>query len=253
LGREAPRSVSEQVDRLVEGLRDVLGARLRGVYVHGSLALGCFNSARSDVDLLVAVDRSLDTDTKLLLADLLLRVSCAPHAVELHVLSNAQLEQWTHPSPFEFHYGESHREAYALEPIHCLEAMPETDADLAAHVTIARHAGIAVLGPPSEAMFPVVPFDDYRCALGTDLEWARTVRSALYGILSPCRVWATLATGEVQSKASGARWALERLPHDLTTLVETALASYTGAGEPIEVDETQRQRLLDYIEAQIRQ
>jgi streptomycin 3"-adenylyltransferase len=253
LGREAPRSVGEQVDRLVEGLRRILRGNLRGVYLHGSLALGCFNEARSDIDVLVVVDEPLALDTKLLIADLLLHVSCAPRAVELHVLTKGQLDGWRHPSRFEFHYGELHRDAYAYEPVRSIESMAETDADLAAHVTIARNGGIAIVGPSAEDVFPDVPFADYRDALGTDLEWARTVKSALYGILSPCRVWATLATHEVHSKASGARWALDRLPEELKPSVESALASYTGAGEPVAIDELARRRLLDYIEAQLPQ
>ena len=253
MGREAPRSVDEQVGRLVVGFRGVLGDNLHGIYLHGSLALGCFNPARSDIDVLVVVDEPLDTDTKLLVADLLLHVSCAPYPVELHVLTRNQLDDWRHPSPFEAHYGESHREAFALDPVTALQTMSPTDLDLAAHVTIAREAGIAVIGPPRDEVFPEVPFADYRDALGTDLVWARDVRSALYGILSPCRVWATLETGALHSKASGAAWALERLPDDLKPLVENALASYTGAGEPIDFDESTRQRLLDYIEARLPQ
>ena len=222
-----------------------------GVYAHGSLALGSFSPARSDLDVLAVVDEALDTDAKLLVADLLLRVSCAPYPIELHVLTRAQLRTWRHPSPFELHYGEGHREGFALDPLNRLATMSATDADLAAHLTIARKASIALVGPPPADVFPEVPFDDYREALGTDLEWARTVRSALYGILSPCRVWATLATGEVHSKTSGASWALDRLPEDMRPLVQAALTSYTGAGESIEVDEAARQRLLDYIEAQL--
>jgi Domain of unknown function (DUF4111)/Nucleotidyltransferase domain len=236
---------------LVEGFRDILGDNLRGIYLHGSLALGCFNPARSDIDVLVVMAEPLDTDTKLLVADLLLHVSCAPYPVELHVLTRSQLNDWRHPSPFEMHYGESHRETLALDPLTALQTMSSTDRDLAAHVTIAREAGIAVIGPPSEEVLPKVPFAHYRDALGTDLTWARGVRSALYGILSPCRVWATLETGALHSKASGAAWALERLPDDLKPLVKTALASYTGAGESIDFDESARQRLLDYIEARL--
>lgn len=238
---------------MVEGCRDILGDKLRGVYLHGSLALGCFNPARSDIDVLVVVDEPLDTDTKLLVADLLLHVSSAPYPVELHVLTGNQLEDWRHPSPFESHYSEMHREALALDPVTALQMMSSTDRDLAAHVTIARDTGIAVFGPPSEEVFPDIPFEHYRDALGTDLAWARDVRSALYGILTPCRVWATLETGALHSKASGAAWALERLPEDLKPLVETALASYTGAGEPIDFDEDTRQRLLDYVEARLPQ
>jgi streptomycin 3"-adenylyltransferase len=166
-------------------------------------------------------------------------------------MTTRQLEEWRHPSPFEFHYGESHRDAYALEPVNRLETIPSTDSDLAAHVTIAHHAGVAAVGPPPGELLPDVPFGDCRDALGKDLQWARNVRSALYGVLSPCRVWATLATQAVHSKASGAAWALERMPDDLKPLVQRALASYTGAGEPIDVDEAQRQRLLDYVESQL--
>jgi len=248
---EASAVVRTQLASLVDGLRSALGERVLGVYVHGSLALGSFSPARSDLDVLAVVDEALDTDAKLLVADLLLRVSCAPYPIELHVLTRAQLRTWRHPSPFELHYGEGHREGFALDPLDRLATMSATDADLAAHLTVARKAGIALVGPPPADVFPEVPFDDYREALGSDLEWARTVRSALYGILSPCRVWATLATGEVHSKTSGASWALDRLPEDMRPLVQAALTSYTGAGESIEVDEAARQRLLDYIEAQL--
>ncbi|HJW82735.1 MAG TPA: hypothetical protein VJ754_00380, partial [Anaerolineae bacterium] len=42
-----------QVDDLLAGLHTILGENLVGVYLHGSLALGCFNPAQSGVDLLV--------------------------------------------------------------------------------------------------------------------------------------------------------------------------------------------------------
>jgi len=60
-----------------------------------------------------------------------------------------------------------------------------------------------------------------------------------------------LETGELHSKASGAEWALPRLPAALRPTVERALASYRGTGEPIELDEEERQRLLDHIDRQL--
>src|SRR5207248_3305210 len=140
---EAPAVVRTQLASLVDGLRSALGERALGVYVHGSLALGSFSPARSDLDVLAVVDEALDTDAKLLVADLLLRVSCAPYPIELHVLTRAQLRTWRHPSPFELHYGEGHREGFALDPLDRLATMSATDADLAAHLTVARKAGIA--------------------------------------------------------------------------------------------------------------
>jgi streptomycin 3"-adenylyltransferase len=219
--------------------------------VHGSLALGCFNRAQSDVDLLAVVSRPLELEEKLALTDVLLHVSATPYGIELHVLTAAQLRNWAHPSPFDLHYGESHREPLAFEPVAALERMDPTDPDLAAHVKVARAAGVALVGPLARDVFPEVPWHDYADALLRDLEWTRTSRSALYGILSPCRVWASLATGEVHSKASGAEWALARLPAELRPQVERALASYSGAGEAIAVDDDQRRSLYAYVEARV--
>ena len=247
----APPEARRQLDELVDGLRRGLGDELAGVYVHGSIAFGCFNAARSDVDVLVVAGRPLDVDEKLRIADVLLRVSAAPHGVELHVLTGDQLADWRHPSPFELHYGESHREGFAIDPVGTLAAMPATDPDLAAHVTVARALAITLLGPAPERVFPPVPWADYEDSLRRDLAWSRNVRSALYGVLSPCRVWASIATRELHSKASAAAWALERLPADLSPLVARALSSYAGSGEAIDVDEATRQRLLDYVERRL--
>ena len=37
----------------------ILREKLVGIYVHGSIAFGCFNWARSDIDFLVVVNESL--------------------------------------------------------------------------------------------------------------------------------------------------------------------------------------------------
>jgi streptomycin 3"-adenylyltransferase len=230
---------------------DALGDDLLGVYVHGSLALGCFNEARSDVDVVVMTARPLTDDERFAVSDLFLRISARPFGLEAHVVTTDQLRPWRYPPPYDFHYGESHRERLALDPAVALERPKEGDPDLAAHVDVVRARGVTLLGPPPLEVFPEVPRADLEDALRRDLDWSRSVRSALYGVLSPCRVWAALETGELHSKASGAEWALPRLPAALRPPVERALASYRGAGEPIELDEDERQRLLDHIEGRL--
>lgn len=237
---------------MIEAFETLVADRLVGLYVHGSLALGCFNSARSDVDVIAVVDEPLSGEEKLQLIDGLLRISAAPYAIELHVLARANLEPWRYPTPFDLHYGESHREDFAFDPLGALQAQADaTDPDLAAHLSVVREAGVVLAGPVPADVFPEVSKDDLADSLRRDLEWTRNSRSALYAVLSPCRVWAALATGDVHSKASGARWALERLPDDLRPLVERALASYEGAGESIEFDEAARERLFAYVEDRV--
>jgi predicted nucleotidyltransferase len=242
-----------QLDRLTDGLETTLGDALVGAYLHGSLALGCFNEATSDIDILAVTARTLTRDEKLALVDVLLRDSLDPYAVEADVVSLDQLRNWHHPSPFELHYSEWRRERWAKDPAETLASFPEENADLAAHVSVLRARGVALFGPPPEEIFPRVHEADLRDSLLRDLDWARETESGtLYGILSPCRIWATLATGELHSKTSGARWALPRLHEELRPMVERALVSYTGAGEPVEIDEDGRQRLIDFVDERVR-
>ena len=50
--------------RIAAACRNTLGDTLAGVYVHGSLAFGCFCWTQSDIDFLVAVRRPLSQAQK---------------------------------------------------------------------------------------------------------------------------------------------------------------------------------------------
>lgn len=43
------------LDRIKTAYSKILGDRLAGIYVHGSIVFGCFNWDRSDIDFLVVV------------------------------------------------------------------------------------------------------------------------------------------------------------------------------------------------------
>ena len=47
------------LDELLSGVKTVLGSRLVGLYIHGSLASGEFNPQTSDIDFLVVTRSSL--------------------------------------------------------------------------------------------------------------------------------------------------------------------------------------------------
>jgi hypothetical protein len=63
-------------------------------------------------------------------------------------------------------------------------------------------------------------------------------------------VWATLETKTPHSKASAARWALPRLPANLRSVAERALAAYDGAGS-FEYTQAELDRLLAFVEARV--
>jgi streptomycin 3"-adenylyltransferase len=237
--------VSDQIDRVAAGLRDELGDHLTGVYLHGSLVLGCFNPARSDIDLIAVTRGPLGPDARARVFDVFRRESGSydrpgwPRPLEVSSLSADDLRPWRYPTPYDLHFSSGATE----------DRGRGMDYDLAAHISILRRRGRAVLGPPVAAIFPTVPYADYLDSLGRDFascrdeghDWPR------YAILSMTRVWATIASGELHSKASGARWALERLPVELRPLVESALESYVGDGRDFPVDTERFRRLATFI------
>ena len=48
----------------VEGSKAILPNDLVGVYLHGSVAMGCFNPLKSDLDLIVVAERPLSDPVK---------------------------------------------------------------------------------------------------------------------------------------------------------------------------------------------
>jgi Domain of unknown function (DUF4111)/Nucleotidyltransferase domain len=227
------------LDDLVRGLRDVLGEGLVGVYLHGSLALGCFNPALSDIDLLVVTKRRLTPSEREALAPLL----AAGGRIEISFLPESSLRRWRHPTPYDLHFAWKGGRLLG----------PGEDHDLAAHVTVARHAGFALLGPPPVDVFPEVPWEDYEDSLRRDLETCGEHGGRIYAVLSPARIWATLTDRVVHSKASGAAWALERAPQEFRPLLSRALHTYrTGTTEPW-LDRHEVRPFVDFVIDQLAQ
>jgi predicted nucleotidyltransferase len=229
----SPPALRRQTAALVAGLREALGENLLGVYLHGSLALGCFNPQRSDLDVLVVTRASLAGEERPRLARLLLELSAMPSAVEISVLSHPGLHPWRHPAPYEFHFSEDWRDRTQAHldsgtwPE--LDAAP-TDADLAAHVTIALERGICLWGAPAAEVFPRVPAADYADAIVTDFCWGRDLRTVnpVYFVLNACRVLAFLEEGLVLSKDEGGEWGLRHLPAVHHPIMRQALRTYRG-------------------------
>jgi streptomycin 3"-adenylyltransferase len=107
-----PPAIESQVLTLVGAMESSLRENLIGIYLHGSLAMGCFNPAISDLDLLAVTRRSMPPQTKRAIAELLLRYSLAPIPVEIILLRQVDFTPWQYPTPFDFHYSEMWRERF---------------------------------------------------------------------------------------------------------------------------------------------
>ncbi len=218
-------------------MHSVLDDDLVGVYLHGSLAMNCFNLARSDVDLLVITEREMTVATKRTIAELLLRLSNVPRPFEISFLSQDQLRPWRYPTPYDFHFSEDWREKIERE---LADEMwrgwsdgVQVDADLAAHITVTLHCGICLYGKSVAEAFPAVPHEHYLASILEDFDWGeeRLGLYPTYFILNACRIYACWRKGLICSKDEGGEWALRVLLEKFRGLVTQALAVYRGESD----------------------
>jgi streptomycin 3"-adenylyltransferase len=204
--------------------------------LHGSLALGCYNRALSDIDLLFVADAELNTACRGSLAEVCIELSDGRPDfgdVELSVLRMDELAAFRHPLPFEFHWGEEHREEYRAGEVDLTRT--RTDADLAAHLTVARSRGVTLLGPSPREVCAPVPWEDYVSSVVGDLDWIVEYdhfrESPVYSVLNCCRVLRMLALGEgtIESKDEAGERILASLPERHRPLVTAALDTYRNA------------------------
>lgn len=214
--------------------RAILGGSLKGVYVHGSIAFGCFHPQRSDIDFLAVTDRAPTPEEKARMIRTLLRL--APHApekgIEMSVVDVADCRSFTHPMPYHVHYSAAHHAAYLADMDAALARLQGTDPDLAAHITVTRHVGIALLGPEPREMFAPVPPVAYLDSIRADVEnaVADVTENPVYVLLNLCRVLAYIKDGSVLSKAQGGEWGLVRLPQNYRPMLQQALDAYRTDG-----------------------
>lgn len=248
-----PAATRTQVEQFLQVSQITLRTKLVGVYLHGSLALKCFNPQRSDLDLLVVLNESLTVDAKRTVVGYLLKYSRSPHALEVSYLTTGDIKPWKFPTPFDLHYGEDHREGYQMalkdESWHSWNDERKTDPDLAAHIMVTRVRGITLVGPAAKELFPEVPEDDYRAAILADFDFARERihDNPVYGVLNMCRVFQYLSHGGISSKDEAGQWALEELGTPYQGVVAQALEVYRGQIWGREWDTNALDRFVGYL------
>jgi predicted nucleotidyltransferase len=242
----APESIQHLLVEFVQTFRQILGEKLVGVYLHGSLAMGCFNPLSSDVDLLVVVSHPLQDETKHEIGRALLNLSAMNpgNGIEMSVLTLQCLQNFQHPAPYELHFSDGNKADYAEGRVHFTHEM--FDPDLAAHMVITRARGICLYGKRIDRLFPAIPAEYYLDSIISDTNWsyANIMRGPesgegwvpAYGVLNFCRVLAFTEQGLITSKLEGGRWAVDHLPQVYAPVIQAALQEYTTSGQKYDVD-----------------
>jgi hypothetical protein len=224
--------IKGEVNTLQIDFEHILGQNLLGIYLDGSLALGGFQPARSDINVLAVVDEKIDSSLKRKLVELLLRISNMPRPLDVYILATKDLFPLQLPLSFELHYSEPLREMLLQELRNgtLQNDMVYIDSRLTISLAVLQRAGIVLSGRPIEETLPVIPEAAFREALIQSIEEARArlPQDPISFIFNACRTVAYLQDGVLLAKDAGAEWGLQHLPERFHALIQQPLTLYRG-------------------------
>lgn len=214
--------------------RSITRDAIVGIYLYGSAVVGGLRPD-SDLDLAVVASRRLRAREREALVEAvrpLSRRSLRPpgwRPLEVTVLALPDVKPWRYPPHMDLQYGEWLTDGELGERV---RGSAVASPDLTVAITMLRQASHVFLGPPPEHVVDPVPPDDLARAtldsipgLLSDLE--DDTRNVL---LTLARMWTTMATGAIWSKADAAQWAAGRLPPPDRRILARARALYLQGG-----------------------
>lgn len=230
------------LEQIKDAYQRILGDTLTGIYIHGSLAFGCFRFECSDIDFLVVVETEPSLAQKKALIQTLLNLnpSAPPKGFEMSVVLKADCQNFKHPLPYCLHYSNSHLSKIQSDLTAYCTTMQGLDPDLAAHITVTHAVGQVLCGPAINDVFAPVSKNDYLNSIWYDIENAAEdiLENPVYIILNLCRVLAFVLDGRVLSKDQGGLWGQTHLSKELQPLVRRAHQMYVhGTAETFETAE----------------
>ena len=238
------------LDEIVDESKMIFKEDLTGIYLHGSLAMGCFNPKKSDIDLMIVIKNNITDTQKLQFMNHVAELNkTAPEkGIELSIVKEEYCRKFLYPTPFELHFSNAHLQWFIDDPADYIHKMNGTDKDLAAHFTIIKKYGVVLYGEEINDVFADVPRKDYIDSIWYDVEGAGEdiLDDPVYMILNLCRAAAFLKNDLILSKKQGGEWALQNLSARYRTLISKALQSYM-LGTEMDLNRMEAQKFADYM------
>jgi streptomycin 3"-adenylyltransferase len=218
---------------LIEALsavHSVLQDGLVGMYLYGSLAMGCFNPRSSDIDVIVVTRKRLSKGQRKRIIEYLKESSSRDRRMELSIVSADAVRNPQYPMMVDVHY-EYWGNIFENKK----------DKEILSNLYTTRRRGFRVWGTPISRVFSKIPAGYHLRAVKEDIEHTRKYlhvdpkdtgyNVAVYWVLGSCRILAFIREGRVLSKLEGGRWGLANLPEEYHDLIEQAVSCYQGDGE----------------------
>lgn len=205
--------VNQILDHLLAQMHMILGDKLVGLYLYGSLAAGDFDAGISDMDLLAALSSDLD-GREFDALDAMHKAVAADHPdwddrIEIAYLSTRGLQTFrTERSPLGI--------ISPGEPFHIIQA----GADWLMNWYMVRKMGRTIYGPPPATVIGAIADEEFiqavkdhaRAWQGWIEGYAQRRKSQAYAVLTLCRALYTCRHGEQVSKRQAALWVAEHYP-----------------------------------------
>lgn len=241
------------LDSVTGLLKNELLGSLIGVYLHGSMAMGCFNPSQSDVDILVLVKEKQSKDTYKKIANKLIQLEEELKIIkgfELSVVLEAYAVDFVYPTPFEFHYSSFHKEKYLTDENYFCGGYD--DPDLAAHFVVTYNRGIVLSGNPIKEVFKPIDNRYYIDSIKSDVDGALEgiIDNPVYYVLNLSRVLLYLRESVISSKKEAGEWALNEVPNQYKNIIAQCLTMYENGLENLNLDE---KMLLNYTEYMLKE
>jgi hypothetical protein len=217
--------------RLADSCTDILQTTVVSAVLHGSLTMDDFRPGRSDLDLLLVVERGLTSSEADALVGAVRAADLGPAGgVDLLVVTRRTAETAADCPGRELLVGRWPGSGEELE----VEGQDDHVPDLWPELSEARANGRSLLGPEPREVIGEVPHDRVRAnGIGWLRTWLERIdddKNAVHMVLTACRMWRFELTGEHTSKTAAARWALERDPSLIG--VELALSARSTSDTP---------------------
>ena len=244
-----PEQTVDLINGFTERAKSILRNNLVGVYLHGSAVMGCFNPEKSDIDLIIVVDRPLSDPVKRAFLDMTVEFNALGpvKGIEMSIVRREVCKPFAYPTPYELHFSAGHMEWYQEDPDVYIREMNGTDKDLAAHFTIISKRGRCLYGAPVKEVFAEVPRCDYWDSIWYDIEGAaeEITEYPMYLTLNLARVLAFQEEGLILSKKEGGEWALRHLPSEYRPLITDAMREYSENADVV-YDKELSKRYAEY-------
>lgn len=221
------RDINDILASLAEGLPRILGGRLVGFYLTGSLTYGDFDRGSSDIDYLVVLEEQIDTAQRWALAnlhdDIGRRCPEWRDRIEGSYITRGMLPNVRPPTE-----GRPYVNGGSF-----WDPDPPYGNEWLLNLYVLRECGIALIGPVPEDLVGSVAIEDVRAASKRDLiqEWVPKVDDPAsfadshlqaYVTLTLCRILHRAANDGVASKRVAAAWVKETYGEPWKSLIERA-------------------------------